>query len=327
MGINPIDIKKKDSCPYLNPSLKDIEPILIANDINNPSSNHLYEEEKNDVNQEKIIEENFINNYSEYSAEENKIKANNKYKHENQFHNQNTNSTTLNKKNIEKEILEKKSNTKETNNTNKNLFIITIEKKGENKFSNKGRRKKDKLYPNEDEKKVVHGKFWVDNIIQKVKIHFLSEAREYVNSEYKIYFQKRYPNGKYQELIKMTERNYENYLNNENKKAFLLIKLSDILSGKVSNRYSKELDKENYNKINIEKLIEEGEPKHLVDFINKTVEDVYEIYIREEEDKIPEFNFENDLNKIQDEKNGKGESYKEKYKNIAKEFLKIINNE
>ena len=125
----------------------------------------------------------------------------------------------------------------------------------------------------------------------------------------------------------MTERNYENYLNNENKKAFLLIKLSDILSGKVSNRYSKELDKENYNKINIEKLIEEGEPKHLVDFINKTVEDAYEIYIREEEDKIPEFNFENDLNKIRDEKNGKGESYKAKYKNIAKEFLKIINNE
>ena len=195
------------------------------------------------------------------------------------------------------------------------------------KKEKKGRRKKDKLYPNEDEKKVVHGKFGVDNIIQKVKIHFLSEAREYVNSEYKMYFQKRYPNGKYQELIKMTERNYENYLNNENKKAFLLIKLSDILSGKVSNRYSKELDKENYNKINIEKLIEEGEPKHLVDFINKTVEDAYEIYIREEEDKIPEFNFENDLNKIQDEKNGKGESYKAKYKNIAKEFLKIINNE
>ena len=322
MGINPIDIKQKDSCPYLNPSLKDIEPILIANGINNLSSNHLYEEEKNDVNQEKIIEENFIHNYSEYSAEENKIKVNNKYKQENQFHNQNTDSTTQDKKSIEKNQV-----TKETNNTNKNLFTITIEKNDENEFSNKGRRKKDKLYPNEDEKKVVHGKFGVDNIIQKVKIHFLSEAREYVNSEYKMYFQKRYPNGKYQELIKMTERNYENYLNNENKKAFLLIKLSDILSGKVSNRYSKELDKENYNKINIEKLIEEGEPKHLVDFINKTVEDVYEIYIREEEDKIPEFNFENDLNKIQDEKNGKGESYKEKYKNIAKEFLKIINNE
>ena len=136
-----------------------------------------------------------------------------------------------------------------------------------------------------------------------------------------------YPKGKYQELIKMTERNYENYLNNENKKIFLLIKLSDILSGKVSNRYSRELDKENYNKINIEKLIEEGEPKHLVDFINKTVEDAYEIYIREEEDKIPDFNFENDLNTIQDEINEKGESYKEKYKNIAKEFLKIINSE
>ena len=105
-----------------------------------------------------------------------------------------------------------------------------------------------------------------------------------------------------------------------------LLKLRDILSGKVSNRYSNEIDKKNYNKKNIEKLMEEGEPKNLVDFINKTVEDAYSIYIREGEDKIPEFNFENDLNEIKDEKNEKGESYKEKYKNIAKEFIKLINN-
>ena len=72
--------------------------------------------------------------------------------------------------------------------------------------------------------------------------------------------------------------------------------------------------------------MEKGEPKHLVYFINKTVEDAYEIYIREEEDKIPEFNIENDLSKIQDEENENGESYKAKYKKIAKEFLKIINN-
>jgi len=107
----------------INPSLKDIEPILIANDINNPSSNHLYEEEKNNVNQEKIIEENFINNYSEYSVEENKIKINNNYIRENQFHNQNTNSTTQDKKNIEKNQV-----TKETNNTNKNAHFIQDKK-------------------------------------------------------------------------------------------------------------------------------------------------------------------------------------------------------
>ena len=156
--------------------------------------------------------------------------------------------------------------------------------------------------------------------MQKIKIHFLDGIRNYVNIEYR-----KHRKGKCKELIKMMERNYEKYLNDEQKKTFLLLKLSDILSGKVSNRCSNEIDKNNYNKKNIEKLIEEGEPKNLVDFINKTVEEAYEIYIREGEDKIPEFNFENDLKKIKDEKNEKGESYKEKYKIIAKEFIKKIN--
>jgi len=322
MGNNSIDIRKKDSSPYLIPSnkynlsYKNLKPILIVHDINNPSFNHL-DEEKKDINQERLSKDDLTFNYPKNKIEEYTI-----YNliREKLSYNQNTNSSTRIKK-------IKYINKKPTNDKKQNLFIITTEKKDENEFPNKGRRKKDKLYPNESVKKLVHDKFQDDNIIQKIKIHFLNAARQYVNNEYKKYFQKMYPRAKYQELIKMMERNYEKYLNNENKKTFLLLKLSDILSGKVSNRYSKELDKENYNKINIEKLIEEGEPKHLVDFINKTVEDVYEIYIREEEDKIPEFNFENDLNKIQDEKNEKGESYKAKYKNIAKEFLKIINNE
>ena len=322
MGNNSIDIRKKDSSPYLIPSnksnlsYKDLKAILIVHDINNPSFNHL-DEEKKEINQERISKDDLTFNYPKNKIEEYTIYN---FIREKLTFNQNTNSSNR-IKNI------KYINKKIANDKKQNLFKITTEKKDENEFTNKGRRKKDKLYSSESVKKLVHDKFQDDNIIQKIKIHFLSEARDYVNSEYKMYFQKMYPNGKDQELIKMMERNYEKYLNNENKKTFLLLKLSDILSGKVSNRYSKELDKENYNKINIEKLIEEGEPKHLVDFINKTVGDAYEIYIRDEEDKIPEFNFENDLNKIQDEKNEKGESYKAKYKNIAKEFLKIINNE
>ena len=321
MGNNSIDIRKKDSSPYLIPSnksnlsYKDLKPILIVHDINNPSFNHLVEEKK-DINQERLSKDDLTFNYPKNKIEEYTIYN---FIREKLTFNQNTNSSTRIKK-------IKYINKKPANDKKQNLFIITTEKKDENEFTNKGRRKKDKLYPNESVKKLVHDKFQDDNIIQKIKIHFLNAALQYVNSEYKKYFQKMYPRAKYQELIKMMERNYEKYLNNENKKTFLLLKLSDILSGKVSNRYSNEGDKEHYNKKNIEKLMEEGEPKHLVDFINKTVEDAYEIYIREEADKIPEFNIENDLSKIQDEKNEKGESYKAKYKIIAKEFLKIINN-
>ena len=310
MGNNSIDIRKKDSSPYLIPSnkynlsYKNLKPILIVHDINNPSFNHLVEEKK-DINQERLSKDDLTFNYPKNKIEEYTIYN---FIREKPTFNQNTNSSTRIKK-------IKYINKKSTNDKKQNLFKITIEKKDESEFTNKGRRKKDKFYPPKSDKNIVHDKFWNDNIIQKIKIHFLKEARIYVNSEYKKYFKKKYPKGKYRKLIKMTERNYENYLNNKNKQAFLLIKLSDILSGKVSNRYSNEIDKINYNKKNIEKLIEEGEPKNLVDFISKTMEDTYEIYIREGEDKIQEFNFENDLCKIKDEINGKGESYKEKYKN------------
>ena len=321
MKNNPIDMRKKNSCPYLNPSYKDLEQIFIAQGIKIPVNNLLdEEEEKKDVDQEKIIKENFIINYPEDKFEEYNIY--NIFMEKKPIQVIISNVERLLKIKFIKKILLKIK----TDDKKQNLFKITIEKNKENEFPEKGRRKKDKFYPPKSDKKIVHDKFWNDNIIQKIKIHFLKEARNYVNSEYKKYFKKKYPKGKYRKLIKMTERNYENYLNNKNKQAFLLIKLSDILSGKVSNRYSNEIDKINYNKKNIEKLIEEGEPKNLVDFISKTMEDTYEIYIREGENKIQEFNFENDLCKIKDEINGKGESYKEKYKNIAKDLLKIINN-
>ena len=71
MKNNPIDMRKKNSCPYLNPSYKDLEQIFIAQGIKIPVNNLLdEEEEKKDVDQEKIIKENFIINYPEDKFEE-----------------------------------------------------------------------------------------------------------------------------------------------------------------------------------------------------------------------------------------------------------------
>ena len=55
---------------------------------------------------------------------------------------------------------------------------------------------------------------------------------------------------------------------------------------------------QDYNKKNLKKLINNGEPKNLIEFLDKTIEDVYKIYISEEKDKIPEFNLENDLTSL-----------------------------
>ena len=68
-----------------------------------------------------------------------------------------------------------------------------------------------------------------------------------------------------------------------------------------------------------------GEPKNLIEFLDKTIEYVYKIYISEEKDKISEFNLENDLSSIEEDMNEKGENYKIKYKEYALDLISILN--
>ena len=80
-----------------------------------------------------------------------------------------------------------------------------------------------------------------------------------------------------------------------------------------------------YNKKNLKKLMSKGEPKNLIEFLDKTIEDVYKIYISEEKDKIPEFNLKNDLSSIEEDMNEKGKNYKIKYKEYALDLISILN--
>jgi hypothetical protein len=215
---------------------------------------------------------------------------------------------------------EEKNKKNVPNNINREKKFKTFkEKKKEVKNSNMGRKRKDNSKSAEKDQKKYHGKFSKDNIIQRIKVGFLKAAIKYSNELYEKFKKK-----KCDKLIKMMKRKYGKYLNDESKKNFLSVKLSEIFSGKISLRCSK-VENEDYNKDNIRKLLEKGEPKELVNFLNLTVEDAYEIFRREGEDKIPEFNFKNVLDNIKSgETNAKGEDYKEKFRTISKSFLEII---
>ena len=63
--------------------------------------------------------------------------------------------------------------------------------------------------------------------------------------------------------------------------------------------------------------MKENELSEIIKFLNKTVKDVYEIYIGKNS-LIDDFNIKDDLKKIE-KKNGK--EYAEKYKNIAMELI------
>ena len=281
-NINPIDMKQKNSCPYMNRTdLDDMDGTLKYYEIR-----LLLKEPYNQ--EQKLENELFTDNTSRNLNLEEEYNDDSSYEFR-FFVTKTDSSQSLN--NIINTEEEKHKINVPNNIKRENKFKTFKEKKKEVKNSNMGRKRKDNSKSAEKDQKKYHGKFSKDNIIQRIKVGFLK---------------------------------YGKYLNDESKKNFLSVKLSEIFSGKISLRCSK-VENEDYNKDNIRKLLEKGEPKELVNFLNLTVEDAYEIFRREGEDKIPEFNFKNVLDNIKSgETNAKGEDYKEKFRTISKSFLEII---
>ena len=231
------------------------------------------------------------------------IKANSLIYH---YEMENSNESGVEEKNIKKE--------KKKQDKAKIFWIEKIDKKKKNM----GRRKKEKKYKT----KASHNKFNKDNIVRKIKIHFLNAGIKYINKKYNE-FQKLKLKRTKQKFLQKLEQKYTDYLTKKEEKIFLSKKLNEILSDTVSKRCKNH--NKDYNKKNIKKLINNGEPKNLIEFLDKTIEDVYRIYISEEKDKIPEFNLENDLTLIEEDINEKGENYKIKYKEYALDLITILN--
>lgn len=309
-----MDVNKKNSCPYCNPSFKDLDLIFNNNDIqkDNLSFNKtIILEEQDDNSQEEKIKE-----FLDFSRK-NSISENNELiTDDSHLYHKTIDSTD----GINIIISENKAKNKsEIKNKKKIIFkFIKMEKKKESKkrFPKMGRIPKNKR--RKSPKGKHHDKFWEDNIHRKIKIHYLNMLREYINKLYNKYFKIKKQSHQF---IHMLKPYYTKSLRNDKDNELLSLKIWEYFSGEVSKR-CKHFE-ENSNKINIKKLMEKGKPEYLIDFLNKTIEDVYEIYIRQNENKILEFNFQNDLAEIEDEKK-EGVSYKNKYEMYAKNFIRNI---
>ena len=73
--------------------------------------------------------------------------------------------------------------------------------------------------------------------------------------------------------------------------------LRELFSSDLGHKF-KNINKD-YNKNKIEIIIQKSEPKKIIDLLNKTIKEAYEIYIN---NKIPEFILYNDLKEIEKEK-------------------------
>ena len=283
-----------------------LNEILRSKDIaleNNFLKDEIYSEETKIHIFERIFESEKLIENNENLEEFYFIKTNSNNNKSNRI---NTNEKDIGKVDIKKA---KKKQVKEK------IFLI---EKTDIKKKNMGRRKKEKKYRT----KACHDKFNKDNIVRKIKIHFLNAGIKYINKKYSE-FQKLKLKPTKQKFLQKLQQKYTDYRTKKEEKIFLSKKLNEILSDTVSNRCKNH--NKDYNKKNLKKLINNGEPKNLIEFLDKTIEDVYKIYISEENDKIPEFNLENDLSSIEEELNEKGENYKIKYKEYALDLISILN--
>ena len=221
----------------------------------------------------------------------------------------NTNSTDNNGK-----------ETDHTNNTNNTIIntktqIEKIKIFDIKKVSKRiGRRKHDKpeLYKYE----AVHTKYRQDNIIQKIKIHFINSTMDLINRKYNEYLNI----DSKKRLLQKIKPNFTKIWRKKGNKEFLEKKLKDVFSEELSERCSTFHDKKNYNKEQIEKLYEKNKAKNVINILDKSLKEMYRIYIMENNG-MKEYNLKYDLIQIE-QKNGK--EYAQEYNKKAMDFLNLF---
>ena len=212
------------------------------------------------------------------------------------------------------------NNGKETDHTN-NTIINTKTQIEKNKiFDIKkvskriGRRKHDKpeLYKYE----AVHTKYRQDNIIQKIKIHFINSTMDLINRKYNEYLNI----DSKKRLLQKIKPNFTKIWKKKGNQEFLEKKLKDVFSEELSERCSTFHDKKNYNKEQIEKLYEKNKAKNVINILDKSLKEMYRIYIMENNG-MKEYNLKYDLIQIE-QKNGK--EYAQEYNKKAMDFLNLF---
>ena len=240
------------------------------------------------------------------------------------------NKTTTKIKEKNDEIFKKSFN--EVFNTNSNNYSdnykFTKEELKKNYFINKKQSKVFKVTTEKNEKykkgrlkigeipdyDIKHGKFGIDDIIQKIKIKVINGLFSLINklnSEYDLEQKK-----KSESLIIRINSDKYNVYSHKNNYEFLYANIGDFFSAETSKRNSTyPID---YNKVHIDLIKKENKKIKVVKILNSSIKEMYEKYINNE---IPEFSLENDLIELEN-KNGK--EYKEKYKKLALELIKFI---
>ena len=191
-----------------------------------------------------------------------------------------------------------------------------------------------------------HNKNSLDNIATKIKAHFVKKTLKYVNKKFNE-FLLRNNRKKKTLLMNIKPDSYKKFSKKANQN-FINLKIHQLFSADLTNRI-REFPKY-YNRTQIKSLFEKNEAIEVIEIMNSSVKEMYEIY---SSNKITDYNLESDLKETA-EKNGKekehdsnsneegidegsenekeekgeeeeGKEYKDKYKNTAEKLIDLLN--
>ena len=176
----------------------------------------------------------------------------------------------------------------------------------------------------------VHDKFGQDNIIRKIKRAFIKSLIDYINKIYGEY-QRRNNHKNIKKLLKRISPKTVTEIKKQNNLKWLNSTIKDILSKEISTKYKDNNGFYNYNEKQINKLFKDGKAKDVIDILEKTVRDLYNIFINKEDNnetlegfETLEDNIQNIREKMKKEGKFDIESYLYKYRTTAKNFEKIF---
>ena len=125
----------------------------------------------------------------------------------------------------------------------------------------------------------VHDKFGQDNIIRKIKRAFIKSLIDYINKIYDEY-QRRNNHKNIKKLLKRISPKTVTEIKKQNNLKWLNLTIKDILSKEISSKYKDNNGFYNYNEKQINKLFKDGKAKDVIDILEKTVRDLYNIFIK-----------------------------------------------
>ena len=190
-----------------------------------------------------------------------------------------------------------------------------------------------------------HNKNSLDNIATKIKAHFVKKTLKYVNKKFNEFLLRN--NRKKKTLLKNIKPDSYKKFSKKANQNFINLKIHQLFSADLTNRI-REFPKY-YNRTQIKSLFEKNEAIEVIEIMNSSVKEMYEIY---SSNKITDYNLESDLKETA-EKNGKekehdsnsneegidegseneeeekgeeeGKDYKDKYKNTAEKLIDLLN--